>query len=63
MDEVQKKDFNVNNFDHIIETFSLEKFRGNAKTVSTELNQIQKQLFKYAEVIKYPYFYTFMSFF
>ena len=51
MEEVQKKEFNVNDFNHIVESFQLEKFKGTPKTVKVELTDIQKQLFKYAEVI------------
>lgn len=49
MEEVQRKEFNVLDFDYIVETFKLEKFRGTPMTVSTDMNEIQKQLFKYAE--------------
>ena len=49
MEDVQHKDFNVNNYDHIIQEFKLESFRGTPMTVSAEMNDIQKQLFKYAE--------------
>lgn len=50
MEEVQKKEFNVEDFDHLVETFKLEKFKGTPKTVIVEMTEIQKQLFKYAEV-------------
>lgn len=50
MEEVQKREFNVNDFNHIVEAFSLEKFKGTAKTVNVQMTDIQKQLFKYAEV-------------
>jgi len=49
MEEVQKKDFNVNDFNHVVETFKIEKFKGTPMTVSAEMNDLQKQLFKYAE--------------
>ena len=52
MEEVQKKDFNVNDFNHVVEAFTMEKFKGPAKSISTEMNEIQKQLFKYAEVLE-----------
>lgn len=51
MEEVQKKEFNVHDFYYVVKDFSLENFRGTPKTISVEMSEMQKTLFKYAEVI------------
>lgn len=50
MEEIQGKDFNLANYEHLFEQFDLATYRVKVGEIDVKLTPTQNQLYKYAEV-------------
>ena len=50
MEEVQTRDFNIANYEHLFMEFDLNNYRVKPGEINLALTPNQNQLFKYAEV-------------